>query len=673
MAQLRPQISKRKAAMASLAKSLIRRRLGWLTAASLLVASPVAAVAQVEAAMQAINSPTGQPLSVRVANYLIRGALDAGRKTLDATEVLEYHNLSGQPLSDFPFHLYLNAFRPQSTFTREALRSGARGGAPSSYSQEQLGSIDIQSISAEGYGDLLPSLHFTAPDDGNSGDHTVAEVHLPQPLAPGDTIRFQIVFHDKFPLSIARNGYQRDFIMGAQWFPKVGVFWHGSWNCHQYHADTEFFSDFGVYDVELTVPQRYIVGASGIETSRKLNADGTKTLVFRGEDIHDFAWAASPHFISYDDTLRNSLGTVRLHALVLSSHAHQARRYLYALKSAMQKFDQWYGPYPYKQITLIDPEPGSQMEGMEYPTLFTGAASWWEPSWDYMTLEDTTVHEFGHQYWYGMVATNEFEQAWLDEGINSYCEAKVMASLFGGNTSYFNARTLRMSDAEALRWTYISMPDYDPIARRAWQFVDSMSYASITYGKTATALLMLESMVGEDVVRQSLHIYFLRYRFTHPDDVDFLHTIAEVSGRQDLEPYFKQAIYGTEVFDYSIDSIDSDAANDDHGHAALRYSTTVVARRRGDFIFPVTLEVRFADGSTRRALWDGADRWKRFTWDSPAKAVSAEVDPGHKLPLDVDFFNNSRTVDAHPAARYKLLNYWMTAEQMLAQWISFLL
>ena len=121
-------------------------------------------------------------------------------------------------------------------------------------------------------------------------------------------MRFHITFHDKFPLSVARNGYERDFIMGGQWFPKVGVFWHGSWNCHQYHADTEFFSDFGVYDVDLTLPRPYIVGASGIETAEKLNSDGTKTLSFHGEDIHDFAWAASPHFVIADDTFRKQPG-----------------------------------------------------------------------------------------------------------------------------------------------------------------------------------------------------------------------------------------------------------------------------------------------------------------------------------------------------------------------------
>ena len=150
---------------------------------------------------------------------------------------------------------------------------------------------------------------------------------------------------------------------------------------------------------------------------------------FHGEDIHDFAWAASPNFVISDDTFQSSMGPVTIHALVLKSHADQSERYISVMKGTMQKFDEWYGPYPYKQITLIDPEPDSQIFGMEYPTLITAGTSWLDPAW-VLGNEEVTEHEFGHQYWYGMVATNEFEEAWLDEGINSYTETKVLAALF---------------------------------------------------------------------------------------------------------------------------------------------------------------------------------------------------------------------------------------------------
>jgi hypothetical protein len=621
------------------------------------------------AQVSAVNSPDGKPLSQRVVAYWIDAKIDTSAKTLDATEIVEYRNPSDQPVSTIPFHLYLNAFRPQSTFARESHRQG--NDIPRA--EAELGAIEIKSISAEGYGDLAQSMRFSAPDDGNQDDHTVMEITLPKPLLPTEAIRFQIAFHDKFPSSVPRSGYKRDFIMGAQWFPKVGVLWHGAWNCHQYHVDTEFFADFGTYNVNLRVPDPYIVGASGIQTGEQSNSDGTKTLSFRGEDIHDFAWAASPHFQVVDDTLDNSLGQVKLHALVLASHADQSDRYLSVLKQSMQKFDEWYGPYPYKQITLIDPEPDSGLGGMEYPTLITGEAPWWKPWWLYSGLEVTVAHEYGHQYWYGMVATNEFEEPWLDEGLNSYSEGKVTASIFGQNTSLVNARTLYGSDTENERVFYLSRPDEDPIVRQGWKFLSGESYGAIVYGKTATMLSTLEALVGEDTVRQALRVYFQRYRFTHPTGTDFVQTLVEVSGRADLEPYIAQAIYGTEVLDYSVDSLRSSPKDWWEANSAQGpYHTDVVVRRNGTFLFPVKLEVGFEDGSKEQIDWDGKDRWTRFSWDKPTRAVYAQIDPDRNVLLDVNSFNNSYTLRSDHTARLKLTNYWVFTQQLLAQWLSFL-
>jgi hypothetical protein len=636
----------------------------------LLSLSPLLLALSAWAQVSAVYSPDGKPLSQRVAAYWIDASVNTDAKSLDATEIVEYRNPSSQPVSTVPFHLYLNAFRPQSTFSREAHQQGMY--VP--LGKGEQGSIDIKSVSAEGYGDLSKSMRFIAPDDGNQDDHTVMEITLPKPLASGEAIRFSLAFHDKFPLSIRRTGYKRDFIMGAQWFPKVGVLWHDEWNCHQYHADTEFFSDFGTYNVNLTLPQRYIVGASGIQTGEQANSDGTRTLSFRGEDIHDFAWAASPHFQIVDDTFVNSLGPVKLHALILASHNDKRDRYLSILKQSMQKFDEWYGPYPYKQLTLIDPEPDSAFGGMEYPTLITGGADWWEPWWSYYGLEITVAHEFGHQYWYGMVASNEFEEPWLDEGINSYSESKVAQALFGRNTSLVNGRTLYSSDAENQRLFYIAHPDEDPIVREGWKFANDESYGSIVYGKTATVLTTLEAVVGEATLRQALRVYFMRYRFQHPTGTQFIDTLQEVCGRKDLQPYFDQAFNGTEVLDYSVESLTSGSSEwwKDNS-AGGPYHTSVVVRRKGSFLFPVNLEVGFADGSKEQATWDGNDRWARFSWDKPSRAVYAQVDPDGNVPLDVDSFNNSYTLQRDRTARLKLTNYWVFAQQLLVQWLSFLI
>ena len=696
----------------------------------------------------ATNSPT--PLSTRVVAYTIDAHVDPSRHTLDATETLVYHNLTGQPLTTFPFHLYLNAFQPQSTFTTETHFSGGPRDQEDedTYPARKLGSITLTRLEVStnnplrGPGvnqqdggcvrcNMLSSLHFAAPDDNNANDRTVAVLTLPEPVAPGASVTFNLTFHDIFPESVARNGYKRDFLMGGQWYPKLGVYWHGSWNCHQYHADTEFFSDFATFNVRLTLPTNYTVGASGVPTASILNTDGTRTLAFYGEDIHDFAFAASPHFNVLTSTYLSSLGPVQVRVLTLAAHPAAGPRYRNILLASLRQFEQRYGPYPYKILTLIDPEPGSEIGGMEYPTLVTGDASLLDPT---NLLEETAEHEFGHQYWYGMVATNEFEDAWLDEGINSYTEAEVLAAILGTRTDFFGRRWANFSDASNLRLEYLAVPAWDPVTRHAWQFHNSNSYGGITYGKSAVVLESLESLIGRDTMAEAMRTYFQRYKFQHPTTEDFLRTIEEVAiahGRatgtfvpfpaqvlpaisdrspeaaalrdavyaqlaqaqaaeprgtyvnSSLRPFFEQAVYGTAILDYAVSSIDYSpskwwlASDDPAQTAALRSSVTI--HRIGDFVMPVEVEVRFSDGTRVLEHWAPTGtmgentRWHTFNYTGTAHPVSAELDPGHSVPLDVDQFNNSRTVAANRTPATKLGVLWMSTLQSAGQFASWLI
>jgi hypothetical protein len=209
--------------------------------------------------------------------------------------------------------------------------------------------------------------------------------------------------------------------------------------------------------------------------------------------------------------------------------------------------------------------------------------------------------------------------------------------------------------------------------REGWKFADSASYGSIVYGKTATVLSTLEAVLGEATLRQILRVYFTRYRFQHPTGSDFFATVELVSGRKDLEPFLNPAFNGTDLLDYSVDSLTSSPSEwwkDDS--AGGPYHTSVVVRRKGSFVFPVTLEVGFTDGSKEKATWDGEDRWARFSWDKPSRAAYAQLDPDGNVKLDINPFNNSYTLEPDRTARLKLTNYWVFAHQLLAQWLSFL-
>ncbi len=393
--------------------------------------------------------------------------------------------------------------------------------------------------------------------------------------------------------------------------------------------------------------------------------------------------------------------------LALRAHPGAGVRYRDVLLKSLDQFDRRFGPYPYKILTVIDPEPGSQMEGMEYPTLVTGGTTIWDPT---RITELEAEHEFGHQYWYGMVATNEFQDAWLDEGINSYTEVNVMGALYGGETSVFGRRWANLSDESAQYIQYLAMPDFDPVTRFAWKFRNSESYGVVTYGKSATLLKTLEGLVGKETMEEAMRTYFMRYRFTHPTTEDFLRTIEEVAIRRGrtggivvkapdmvlpgmgaqassegrmqvvnsgLRSYLQQAVYGTAMLDYTIDGIASGPGEwwlpetkDKH------MRDTVTVHRVGDFILPVTVEVVFSDGSRRREMWAPAagenDRWKTWTYVTSAKIVSAEVDPDHTQLLDANRFNNSRTEEARPGPARKLTTLWMAAlglGEELAGWL----
>ena len=639
--------------------------------------APAAAEVLIPDTTLAINSD--KPMSERVVHYEIDAKYDATTHTVDATEVLTYHNLTGQALDHFPFHLYQNAFQPKATFVHDAKLMGTRDTGYEKWEDKLYGSEDIKSIELVGQGDLTSQLRYIAPDDGNKDDKTVVDLPVPKPIAPGAFAQFKIAFKTKFPETQARSGWKRDFVLGGQWFPKVGVWWHGAWNCHQYHNTTEFFADFGVFDVKLTVPQNEVVGASGVMVEQKSNPDNTQTVTYHGDDIHDFAWTASPRYKVRESVYQSQMGPIHLRFLMQPAHWSQAERHEKITRDTLDRFEKWYGPYPYKTLTVVDPEPDSAAGGMEYPTFITGDSSWFMPNGLYLP-EIVVEHEFGHQYWYGMVATNEFEDAWMDEGINSYTEVKVLDSILGKSTSIMNIAGATMGEREEQRLGYLSAADRDPIAEKAYDYYNSNSYGGITYGKTASVLVTLESIVGEDTMAKAMHVYFMKYRFTHPTKEDFLKTIEEVSGK-DLRWYFNQAIYGSQVMDYEVLDVNSfplnwyedekkDARKDKNGDDTV-YQSYVSLHRKEDFVMPVEVEIVFRDSKNHeekvREHWDGKNRWIRFSYQKKAKVVSAEIDPDHVVQIDRNDFNNSYVVEANTKPTKKLSTYWLFATQWVSQ------
>jgi hypothetical protein len=617
------------------------------------------------------------PLSQRVVAYQIDAKYDPPSHTVDATETLTYHNLTGQPQDTFPFHLYLNAFQPKSTWMHEAHRDGSfRTSSLAEWKESDYGSNVVTSFEVVGMGDLTKQMKFISPDDGNPDDKTVFQVKLPRPIPPGQDVTFKISFKAKFPEVVARTGYKRTFLLAGQWFPKVGLWWHGQWNCHQFHAMTEFFADFGTYDVKITLPKDHVIGATGVQVSDQDNGNGTKTVAFHAEDVHDFAWTADPNYKVINETFDGSVGPVKIRLLSYDSHEREWQPYMTCVKDSMKKFDEWYGPYPYAQLTVVDPPHGAtEAGGMEYPTFITGDSGWYIPKGVHL-IDLVTEHEFGHQYWYGMVATNEFENGWLDEGINSYTEVKVIDSFYGPDVSVINWLGGQLGERGIQRMGYLGSPDIDPLSKMSFQDMSIGTYGDITYGKTATMLITLEKIIGEQTLQRAIHTYFMRYRFTHPTQEDFMKTINEVAG-QDLSWYWNQAVYGTQVMDYEVLRADSNPVNwwDENlkeKKGETEYETQVILHRKGDFVFPVEAVVTFDNGDSTIERWDGKDRWVRYVYRKKAQVESVQIDPAYQALMDRDYVNNSRVTESQHGAVHKLATYWMFFTQFLAQMISWL-
>jgi len=645
-------------------------------------------------AMLGEEKPAGAR-SARNANYSIDVRLDHASRTLAGREVLTWRNTSTRSTSELRFHLYYNAWKnARTTWLREARlagRSSAAAVAPGDWGWTDVTAIRLLTGESTPI-DLTAKRRFIAPDDGNGEDQTVMQVPLPSPVAPGETVNVEVTWNAKVPRTFSRTGTIGDYYFLAQWFPKIGVLEEGGWNCHQFHAGTEFFADYGVYDVRMTIPTGWILGASGRERGRRDNADGSTTVTFHAEDVHDFAWTTSPHYLERQATFDEpGLPRVDMRLLLQPEHAAQAQRHFDATRTALRYYGQWFGPYPYGHITIVDPAWQSGAGGMEYPTLFTAGSRWLAPR-GVTQPEGVTVHEAGHQFWYGLVGNNEFEHAWMDEGFNTFSTGRAIEAdpalrvnyasrrYFGGFVPWVfrDMPLVRAVDNNGLNG-YRASAESDAPSTPSWRYAPGTG-GGLSYNKTALWLHTLERYLGWPTLQKVMATHFDRWQFRHPAPDDFFAIASEVSGR-DLTWFFDQVYRSSDTFDYGVESVRSEPARgggyvdrngkivfQERADPASPVRSTVIVRRYGEATFPVDVLVTFAGGGTVRESWDGRSRWKAFTYERADAAATVVVDPDRVLLLDLNRTNNSYTASpmAAPAARKWMLKWLVWLQDALA-------
>lgn len=689
--------------------------------------------------------------SERVVAYDISVRLDPETKSIAGTERVVWRNPSQDTVSDLWFHLYLNAFRnDESTFYRESGGRLRRDRA----SEDGWGWIDVTDIRIADGADLSGALTFERPDDGNEDDYTVVRVALPKPVRPGGEVTLEIGFEATLPRVYARSGWAPDdFFLVGQWFPKLGVYEpagmrgreRSGWNCHQYHANSEFYADYGSYRVEITAPSAFVVGATGARSERRENEDGTTTHVFAQDDVHDFAWTADPRWIEVVETFSGSedvtleeykeagrrlerplddlkLSDVEIHLLLRPEHRSQAARQFAAAKLALKTFGLAWGRYPYPTLTLVVPPATAQgAAGMEYPTFVTGGTRWLAGFWPVSNLrlpEVVAVHEIGHEWWYGMAGSNEFEESWLDEGFTDYAENLAMSAY--GPSAFFENPFVAIGPWSTSRSGNSRDRRYDAMRTFAWRF-SPRSYGFYSYSKPSLLLATLRGLLGDDTFARAMRTYAERFRFRHPSSDDFYATVQEVSGR-DLRDLFRKVVETPGAFDPAVVALDvakvrpmqgrpapvpghyvvaaapprneeeaagsdegpgevtevtevaevaadatSEEASSDDEEEPTSWRSTIVLRQRGDIHLPVTVELRYQEGEPERRTWEGDAPWARWEVVAPSKVAEVVVDPDDVYAIDADRLNNrlSLETDAKPTLRSALrLLFW--AQQLFA-------
>ncbi|MBC9782963.1 M1 family metallopeptidase [Heliobacterium chlorum] len=616
----------------------------------------------------AVNLPMaqGEPLSVPAIspplNYQIECRYEPTTQTIDGQVEITWKYGGTLPLSQIALHLYPNAFQPGSTFFNES--SGQHRGVQGDVNKPgKMDLTQITYISGTNSRDLTATLRFIQPDDKNPHDRTLATVDLPRPLRLGEVLHMKVTFQTLLPDVFARSGVADPFVMAGQWYPKLAAYerqWQRGreqegFNLHQFHANSEFYADFANYDVKITLPKAYVVGATGCEVDPPVVEGEHKRLHFVQSWVHDFAWAADPRFVTQTCTIEpKDTAPVEIRLFSQPEHLPLAERQLKAVAGALEQLCTSNGPYPYRTLTVIDPPadaPGAG--GMEYPTLITGGTPNF-PGERSSDPERVLVHETAHQYWYGLVATNEFEEPWLDEGLTTYSEGKILAELYPDTRIPFKFlgfplfSTPLQDDAPGDYRTVLGSTVLDPINLPAWEFASERSYAASVYYRTALSLYTLERTVGEEKMQDILSTYFKRWAFRHPGTRDFLQVIQEKAGEPTMN-HFREWISRPASMDYAVGDVRP-------VETPTGPAWQIRLECRGELTAPVEVIATDSNGQSHEFHCEGTERYTELTVPGDSPVMTVQVDPHERHLLDTNRLNNlwTREKSIWPALRWTL-------------------
>lgn len=509
-------------------------------------------------------------------NYTINVALNDVTNELNAHEKIEYINNSPNTISEIYMHLWPNAYKNNSTALAKQFLE--KGETKFNYSKEEDRGF-ISGIDFKVNGEAVKFVYDSANID-------MGKIVLNTPLAPGQKLIITTPFHVKIPIGIfSRLGHMGQQYQITQWYPKPAVYDANGWNAMPYLNQGEFYSEFGSFDVSITLPENYVVGATGdlvdgekeiawlkekakiTESIREFNKDDNsfpassanlKTLRYKQSNVHDFAWFADKryHVLTGEVELPESKRKVSTWVMFTNAEAHLWKKSMAYVNDALYYYSLWNGDYPYNQCTAVDGAL-SAGGGMEYPNVTVIGTSGND-----LILETTIMHEVGHNWFYGILGSNERMHPWMDEGMNSFNELRYMrkkypnlrlldefAPRLSGN--FFDIGHYKQKAQYELSYLINARGNLDQkIELPAAQYTE-LNYGGIVYSKTALVLDYLMAYIGEEKMNKIMHRYFDTFKFKHPQPNDF-RKIVEQETDKPTTWFFDGLINSTKKLDYKI-------------------------------------------------------------------------------------------------------------------------
>lgn len=512
--------------------------------------------------------------------------LDDENHILRGFEKMVYYNNSSLNLDKIIIHLWPNAYKNSNT--NLAKQKYSDGSTSFKYAESiDLGYID--SLDFKVNGEIVKWQFLNEQID-------ISELLLTKPLKPGDSIIITTPFRVKIPSGkFSRLGHIGQSYQITQWFAKPAVFDKNGWHPMSYLDQGEFFSEFGNYDVSITVPKNYVLMATGdlqnkeeleflnekaeltsqlIKENKLAVRDSLgrkdmsfpkssvekKTLRFIQKNVHDFAWFTDKRYHVLKGEVNVNNRKITSWALFTNNEAKLWRRSIEYINDATRYFSKWVGEYPYNHVTAVDGTI-SAGGGMEYPNITVIGSSG-----DSKSLETVIVHEVGHNWYYGILGSNERENAWMDEGLNTYIEIRYMEEKYPNgyfrkkdstqNKSRGISLNIPMEEKELqhIAYQFNASRNYDQPLKMGSKDFTQMNYGAMVYCKTGIGFHYLKAFLGEELFDNCMNEYFNQWKFKHPNPNDIKIVFENVS-KENLDWFFEDYIKTTKKTDYSLKKV----------------------------------------------------------------------------------------------------------------------